>query len=81
MATKKKTNPHNPTTPPPPSQEEINTLINDSYQKGKEDGLQEGWKGLAGFIEERMYQHFGKRQDDLARELREILFALKKNIT
>jgi|TARA_R110001583_G_scaffold71672_1_gene201650 hypothetical protein len=81
MATKKKSTPNPEDTSPSPSEEEINILINDSYQKGKEDGLQDAWRGVAAFIEERMHQHFGKRQDDLARELREILFALNKNIT
>jgi len=63
------------------TQDEVNPLINNSFEAGKQEGSQDVWKGIASFISERMHKHFENRQDDLARELREILLALKKNIT
>tara|TARA_R110000824_G_scaffold117342_1_gene269283 strand:- start:117 stop:356 length:240 start_codon:yes stop_codon:yes gene_type:complete len=79
MATKKNTTKLNQGKNP--SEEEVNTLINNSFEAGKKEGSQEVWKGLASFLATRMHSHFENHQDDLARELREILLALKKNIT
>lgn len=79
MATKKNTTKKEPT--PTPSQEEVDTQLAISFETGKREGSQEVWKGMASFIADRMHKHFENRQDDLARELREILSAVRKNIT
>ena len=67
------------------TQEELNDLVNDSYTKGEEVGKQEGttevWKAMSAFLKERMIMHFENHRDDLAREYREILLAVSKNIT
>jgi|TARA_R110000851_G_scaffold310187_1_gene469833 hypothetical protein len=69
----------------PTVSEDSNNLINEAYSRGEEAGkhiaAQEVWKIMSSFIKERMMMHFENHRDDLAREQREILSAINKNIT
>ena len=72
-------------------EEEISSLKEDIEKIKKENeaeleasrtkGQQEVWTTILNFCKERMRSHFENRQDDLARELREIVGAIQKNIT
>lgn len=65
-------------------QEQNETLkldISMSAEEARTQGQQEVWQSVLNFCKERMRTHFENRQDDLARELREIVAAVQKNIT
>jgi hypothetical protein len=65
-------------------QEQIEILKLDnsnSVEEARTQGQQEVWQTILNFCKERMRVHFENRQDDLARELREIVGAVEKNIT
>ncbi len=72
-------------TPPEPPKETYDKeiadkLIQDSHERGLEQGRQEVWVAVANFIQGRMNAYFEAKQDDMAKESRDILIAIKQNI-
>ncbi len=62
------------------SKEESQRQVEFSYQKGKDDGQQEVYKVIVDFLSQRMLSHFQLKNDELAKELREIYSIIKQNI-
>ena len=56
----------------------------ESFERGKVEGQKSGQQSvyiaMAEFISQRMVKHFELRNDELAKELREILTLIKQNI-
>ena len=77
MATRKKK-----TEEPQPLPEPVFTLqeFENKYLEGQEHGQQAIYKVVADFLSERMMGHFQSKNDELAKELREIYLLIKQNI-
>jgi len=64
--------------------EESEENVKNAYEKGKQEGQQEGqqevYRGVAEFLSQRMLSHFQLKNDELAKELREIYSLIKANI-
>ena len=55
-------------------------LIKKSHDNGVQIGQQQAWSSMANFLQQRMTVYFESRQDDLAKECRDILLLIKPNI-
>tara|TARA_Y100001938_G_C7802251_1_gene287687 strand:- start:85 stop:324 length:240 start_codon:yes stop_codon:yes gene_type:complete len=62
------------------SKEEAQQQAEGAYEKGKLDGQQDVYKVMADFLSSRMLNHFQLKNDELAKELREIYSLIKSNI-
>ena len=78
MAARKKVQPKVDENLVPKEESEKN--IEDAYQKGKLEGQQEIYKVISDFLSQRMLNHFQLKNDELAKELREIYSLIKSNI-
>ena len=58
----------------------ISDLSKQAYGNGVNDGQQEVYKVVAEFISQRMLAHFVGKNDELAKELREIHALISQNI-
>lgn len=68
---------------PPAAPEETENdmdLITRAFAEGKSEGQQEVYKTFAAFLKKRMIDHFEDKNDELAKELREIYLLTKENI-
>jgi hypothetical protein len=77
MATRKKKT-ETPQVPPEPTftlQE-----FENKYLEGQEAGQQAVYKIVTDFVAQRMISHFEAKNDELAKELREIYLLIKENI-
>jgi len=63
-----------------PKTEETQEQLEQAFQKGKFEGQQEVYKIMADFLKKRMVEHFETKNDELAKELREIYSLIKANI-
>lgn len=81
MASRKK---QTETTPVEEPQKDITQQLLDSFERGKIEGQTLGqqavYRAMAEFVSNRMVKHFETRNDELAKELREILLLIKQNI-
>jgi DNA-binding ferritin-like protein (Dps family) len=81
MASRKK---QTETTPVEEPQKDITQQLLDSFERGKIEGQTLGqqavYRAMAEFVSQRMLKHFESRNDELAKELREILLLIKQNI-
>lgn len=81
MASRKK---QTETTPVEEPQKDITQQLLDSFERGKIEGQTLGqqavYRAMAEFVSQRMLKHFESRNDELAKELREILTLIKQNI-
>jgi DNA-binding ferritin-like protein (Dps family) len=63
---------------------DITQQLLDSFERGKIEGQTLGqqavYRAMAEFVSQRMLKHFESRNDELAKELREILTLIKQNI-
>ena len=55
--------------------------IRAAYEQGKAEAQQEVWKAVSKFLKERMLAHFMNKNNEIAKELREINEIISKNIT
>jgi hypothetical protein len=55
-------------------------LTMSAFAEGKYEGQQEVYKTFATFLKKRMIAHFEDKNDELAKELREIYLLTKENI-
>jgi hypothetical protein len=62
------------------SKEESQKQVEFAYEKGKDDGQQEVYKVISDFLSQRMLSHFQLKNDELAKELREVYSLIKQNI-
>ena len=60
--------------------EESEENVKNAYEKGKLEGQQEVYRAIADFLSNRMLTHFQVKNDELAKELREIYSLIKANI-
>ena len=60
--------------------EEAQEQLEQAFHKGKLEGQQEVYKVMADFLKKRMVEHFETKNDELAKELRDILLIIKSNI-
>ena len=64
--------------------EESEENVKNAYEKGKQEGQLEGqqevYRAIADFLSNRMLTHFQVKNDELAKELREIYSLIKANI-
>ena len=77
MATEKKPKKANTSTK---DEKELTDLTTNAYEDGKIQGQQEVYKTYANFLKQRMIMHFENKNEELAKELREIYFLTKENI-
>lgn len=77
MATEKKPKKANTSTK---DEKELTDLTTNAYEDGKIQGQQEVYKTYANFLKQRMIMHFENKNEELAKELREIYFLTKQNI-
>lgn len=61
--------------------EHTNKMISNAFENGKKEGHQEIWKSVSNFVKERMLVHFINKNDEIAKELRQINEIISKNIT
>ena len=61
--------------------EHTNKMINNAFENGKKEGQQEVWKAVSKFLKERMLAHFMNKNNEIAKELRDINEIISKNIT
>ena len=80
MATSAKAPKKTKTTSTTYDKDYADNLITENYQKGVKDGQQQIWNNVAVFLQTRMNTYFEARQDELAKECREILLLIKPNI-
>jgi len=64
----------------PSSEMENKRLINEAYSRGRTEGGQEVYQTYAMFLQKRMLEHFENKNDELAKEIREIYILTKQNI-
>jgi|AACY02.14.fsa_nt_gi hypothetical protein len=68
----------------PAQPEELTEKLLQSYERGKEEGRQIGqqevYVGITDFLSQRMISHFSLKNDEMAKELREIYLLIKKNV-
>lgn len=62
------------------TKEESEKSVQEAYVRGKEEGHQQVYKAVAEFVSQRMLDHFQLKNDELAKELREIYSLIKSNI-
>ena len=55
-------------------------LKQESYDQGIDAGQQQVYAGVVAFLQQRMNTYFELRQDELAKECREILTLIKPNL-
>ena len=79
MAAPKKT-PSKSKTATTYDKEYVNKLKHENYQKGIEVGQQQVYAAMVTFFQQRMNTYFELRQDELAKECREILTLIKPNL-
>ena len=60
--------------------EHTNKMINNAFENGKKEGQQEVWKAVSKFLKERMLAHFMNKNNEIAKELRDINEIISKNI-
>lgn len=60
--------------------EHTNKMINNAFENGKKEGQQDVWKGVSNFLKERMLAHFMNKNNEIAKELRDINEIISKNI-
>ena len=77
MATEKKPKKANTSTK---DEKELTDLTTNAYEDGKIQGQQEVYKTYANFLKQRMIMHFENKNEELAKELRELYFLTKQNI-
>jgi len=86
MATRKKKNNEEDVTKEQAQKEEAariehtNKMINNAFENGKKEGQQDIWKGVSKFLKERMLAHFLNKNNEIAKELRDINEIISKNI-
>jgi hypothetical protein len=82
MAATKKQSKVKPQTDKPTERDEkyISDLSKQAYGKGLDDGQQEVYKIVSDFLSQRMIAHFVGKNDELAKELREIHAIVSQNI-
>ncbi len=64
----------------PSNEVENERLINEAYSRGRAEGGQEVYQAYAAFLQKRMLEHFENKNDDLAKEIRDIYILTKQNI-
>jgi hypothetical protein len=69
----------------PPTKEEkdekyLTDLTTSAYENGKIHGQQEVYKVYANFLKHRMVTHFENKDEEMAKELRELYFLTKEKI-
>ena len=74
MATKKK---EQAASQDPAEQQKLKATIDQARQAGQQDV----WKAMSKFLKERMLAHFMNKNNEIAKELREINEIISKNIT
>ena len=52
-----------------------------SVEEARQEGQQEVWKAVSNFLKERMLAHFMNKNNEIAKELRDINEIISKNIT
>jgi hypothetical protein len=65
---------------PPKNEKELTDLTAEAYENGKAQGQQEVYKIYSNFLKQRMIMHFENKNEELAKELRELYFLTKQNI-
>jgi hypothetical protein len=55
-------------------------LTTRAYENGKAQGQQEIYTAYANFLKQRMIMHFENKNEELAKELRDLYFLTKENI-
>jgi len=58
----------------------LTDLTTNAYQNGKVHGQQEVYKAYANFLKQRMIMHFENKDEEKAKELRELYFLTKEKI-
>jgi effector-binding domain-containing protein len=67
--------------PEQPSQEEREKeIMTEAYKKGFIDGSAKVYKAYNGFLQDRMLKHFEEKNDELAKEVREIYLLNKETM-
>ena len=60
--------------------ESTDKLIKEGYNEGQEAGQQQVYATMVNFFQQRMNTYFELRQDELAKECREVLLLIKPNL-
>lgn len=55
--------------------------IANAYNRGRQEGQQEVWSAVSNFLKERMLAQFVNKNDEIAKELRDLNQIISKNIT
>jgi effector-binding domain-containing protein len=67
--------------PEQPSQEEREKeIMTEAYKKGFIDGSAKVYEAYNGFLQDRMLKHFEEKNDELAKEVREIYLLNKETM-